>query len=311
MSILIDISMPPVQQVLDLLLKDKTTKQNIIFATDAYSSLGARFTDKSQITRDALEQFELQPRIEKNIEEQLTRTRKRAEVFTPAWICNKMNNYADEVWFKRKGVFNIENPDNTWTTTVEPVRFIKKKPWRHYVDSRRLEITCGEAPYLVSRYDMATGEQIPIKDRIGILDRKLRVVNENTETKEDWIKWATRAIQASYGFEYQGDSLLIARINVLMTFYEYYKDRWNEEPTEKLLKEIANVISWNLWQMDGLKDTVPLGMPEEEFHQITMFEFTGEATPEETAPYCKIRNWRADRTIEYKTFKSGVEKKEK
>ena len=47
--------------------------------------------------------------------------------------------------------------------------------------SKRLEITCGEAPYIASRYDTVSGEPIEIKRRIGILDRKLRVVTENAE----------------------------------------------------------------------------------------------------------------------------------
>lgn len=34
--------------------------------------------------------------------------------------------------------------------------------WQTYVDSRRLEITCGEAPYLTTRYDVETGELIPV-----------------------------------------------------------------------------------------------------------------------------------------------------
>ena len=94
-----------------------------------------------------------------------------------------------------------------------------------YVDSRRLEITCGEAPYVVSRYDAATGEIIPIRDRIGLLDRKLRVVNENADGDAEWLKWALRALQSSYGYEFQGDNLLIARVNVLITFAEHYGQR--------------------------------------------------------------------------------------
>ena len=31
-----------------------------------------------------------------------------------------------------------------------------------------MEITCGEAPYLVSRYDAVTGEVINLKSRIGL-----------------------------------------------------------------------------------------------------------------------------------------------
>lgn len=62
-------------------------------------------------------------------------------------------------------------------------------------------------------------------------------MNENTESYEDWLKWTVRAFEASYGFEYQGDSLLIARINLLLTFVDYYEERWNKEPDIKLLKK--------------------------------------------------------------------------
>ena len=106
------------------------------------------------------------------------------------------------------------------------------------MDSRRLEITCGEAPYLVSRYDTTTGGLIvPPINRIGFLDRKLRVVNENTITEEEWLKWAERAIQSYYGYEYQGDNLLIARINVLLSFYEYFIERWKHELEKKTLNQ--------------------------------------------------------------------------
>lgn len=56
----------------------------------------------------------------------------------------------------------------------EKIKFPDKKDrtWQKYVDERRLEITCGEAPYLVSRYDAVSGEPLELKDRIGMLDRK-------------------------------------------------------------------------------------------------------------------------------------------
>ena len=142
-----------------------------------------------------------------------------------------------------------------------------------------------EAPYLVSRYDASTGEFIePPKRRIGLLDRKLRIVNENAVDHEEWLKWALRAFQSCYGFEYQGDSLLIARINLIMTFYDCYVERWKKEPEAKELRQVANIIAWNLWQMDG---------------------FTGEENPEDkkTAPLCRIFDWRKDRSIAYITLK--------
>ena len=196
MEKLIDINSYPVAQTLDVLLQDKTTKQNIIWATDTYEELGEGFADNVQLDAKALPwRFDLiHPRIRKSQEAQTERTRKKAEVFTPAWLCNQMNNHCDEDWFGRSGVFNTENADHTWTVTEGKIEFPKRKKWQHYVDSRRLEITCGEAPYLVSRYDVSTGELIvpPIR-RIGMLDRKLRIVNENTEGYDEWLKWTIRA----------------------------------------------------------------------------------------------------------------------
>lgn len=125
------------------------------------------------------------------METQQERTRKKGEVFTPAWVCNLMNNHCDEEWFGRKNVFNIQSEHN-WEIVEEPIEFSCRGKWIEYVEYRRLEITCGEAPYLVSRYDTSTGDYIEPAHRIGILDRKLRVVNENTGNEEDWFKWTLR-----------------------------------------------------------------------------------------------------------------------
>ncbi len=311
MEKLIDIGSAPVAPLLDILLQDKSTKKNIIWATDTYEEYGNGFTDKEQIDRDLLLKHAdiIKPRIQKSLEAQAARTRKKAEVFTPVWLCNLMNNYCDQEWFGRKDVFNIENEDHTWTVVEEPVEFPKRKTWKHYVDSRRLEITCGEAPYLVSRYDVSTGELIvPPKRRIGQLDRKLRIVNENTVDFDEWLKWVIRAFEASYGYEYQGDNLLIARVNLLLTFIDYYTERWEKAPEEKLLRQIANRIAWNIWQMDGLKDTVPLGKPYEEYHQMTLFEMLPDIAPQEEeqeAIPCKIYDWRSNNSLVFKKLKES------
>lgn len=307
---LIDIGGALVAPHLDLLLKDKTTKRNIIWATDTYESLGHGFTDKEQIDKYLLLQHAdiIKPRIQKSLEEQAARTRKKAEVFTPAWLCNQMNNYCDQEWFGRENVFNTENGDNTWTVNEDKIEFSGRKTWKHYVDSRRLEITCGEAPYLVSRYDVSTGELIvPPKRRIGMLDRKLRVVNENTESYDEWLKWTVRAFEASYGYEYQGDNLLIARVNILLTFVDHYIERWEQEPDERLLRKVANKIVWNIWQMDGLHDTVPLGKPYEAFRQLTFFEVVSDIAEqkEPEAIPCKIFNWRSKNSLVFKKLKEN------
>ena len=311
---LIDLYSYPVRTAMRFLLADKTTGENIIWATNTYERYGDGYRQDNQITPELISGVYanlIQPRILKAEEEQAARTKSKAEVFTPSWVVCYMNNKCDDNWFGRENVFNTLNGEH-WEPTKEPVYFEKERDWQRYVDSRRLEITCGEAPYLVSRYDAATGEGLPIESRIGILDRKLRVVNENTDNETDWLKWTRRAFESTYGYEYQGDNLLVARINLLMTFVDYMQERWRREPTAKELNRIANVICANIWQMDGLKGTIPgkelyisddyeqLSLFASDFEQETLFD---EAAKQNKKYECKIRDWRAMRTITYNKMK--------
>ena len=153
MENLIQLDSFAIQATLSILLLDRTTKQNIIWATNSYLNYGDDYEERDEITIDALKglnAIDIQPRVLKTLEAQKSRTKKRAEVFTPSWICNKMNNSCDEQWFGRKDVFNVENDDNTWKSKGGRIGFSKekRKSWQDYVLSRRIEITCGEAPYL-------------------------------------------------------------------------------------------------------------------------------------------------------------------
>ena len=305
MNELINLDSYPIRATLKILLKDKTTDKNIIWATDSYKSHGSEYGERKQITEAllrGLHSIDIQPRVLKTLEAQKNRTKFKAEVFTPSWVCNQMNNYCDDDWFGRKNVFNTENDDHTWTATTGKIWFpdTKKKTWQDYVDSRRLEITCGEAPYLVSRYDTTTGELIELPKRIGMLDRKLRIVNENTNYEAEWFKWVIRAYQSTYGYEWQGDNLLIARINLLLTFQDYLDAKWHREPTSQELRKIATIISWNIWQMDGLKNTIPFnGAINDEPVQMSLFDLIEsnelQQDSEDTGGnehFCKIRDWR-------------------
>lgn len=252
-------------EVLQTLLIDHTTHRNIIWATDMYvAKFGETYSFSNeilveQITGDFGEV--IKPRSVKPKEEQDFRVKDKAEVFTPSWICNAQNNLVDEAWFGRKNVFNTEinNEDGsrTWEPTTDPITFPEGKTWKDYVRDTRLEITCGEAPYLVSRYDTTTGDIIPVERRIGLLDRKLRVISENTTTTGEWLDAAQTAYQNIYGYEWQGDNLLLARENLLYTFIDFYTAKFSKEPMMKSVNYIAYIISWNLWQMDGLKFVVP------------------------------------------------------
>lgn len=303
---LIDLGSYPVEIALNTLLKDKTTRKNIIFATDIYSSYA--IGEKASVTKNALNVISIQPRVEKSIEEKAQRTKTKAEVFTPSWIVNQMNNFCDEDWFGRKEVFNTENDDHSWTTNESKIIFSDKQSWQDYAKLRRVEITCGEAPFVVSRYDTATGEEIPVKNRVGFLDRKLRIVSENTETEEDWIKWSTKALQSSYGYEFQGDNLLIARINILDSMCEYRDQRFGGKTSDRQILEWANVITWNFWQMDGLTGCIPFGKIREP-EQLGLGlcgEETGTDIDDQPDEECKIRDWRSDKAIKYNTMKEGM-----
>ena len=71
--------------------------------------------------------------VAKSLEKQAERTREKAEVFTPSWICNKMNNHCDAEWFGRENVFNDDRfPEiHEWIdalTTFDANERMKKSP---------------------------------------------------------------------------------------------------------------------------------------------------------------------------------------
>lgn len=296
-------------EVLEQLLRDHTTKRNIFWATHDYEERGKGYQYADEIMPKQITGENgkvIMPRVKKSKEQQTDRSKGMAEVFTPSWICNAQNNLVDEAWFGRKNVFNVEVPDRqTWETQTEKIEFPADKTWRDYVRAVRMEIACGEAPYLVSRYDTTTGEIIPLQYRIGLLDRKLRVVNENTETSKDWLFWAKIAFRSIYGYEWQGDNLLLAREALLLTFIDYYKAKFGKRPRLESINYIAYVISWNLWQMDGLRGVVPNscqdGIMKKEMslfgERDVLIRCLGckqENIQLHNGTYCLIRDWQAD-----------------
>lgn len=324
--------------ILETLLCDRTTGRNIIWADNEYEALGDGYMGDDEITVEKITGTNsgvVKPRIAKEQKRQSRRTKSRAEVFTPSWLCNQMNNDLDAVWFGRRDVFNTEvtaaDGAKMWAATEEPIAFPKTKGhgWHAYIESPWLEITCGEAPFVCSRYDTVTGNEIPVRERVGFLDRKLRVVTEKTRTRKEWVRRAIDALRATYGYEYQGDNLLIARINVLETFVEHLRDRWMSNATQEELEQAAWIVSWNFWQMNGFTDAVPtnkmgaevestLGTfeePEPEPIQPSLFDLfddvfpdeiteeTKEEEPKETVPLCVIYDWQNGEPFEFASLK--------
>jgi hypothetical protein len=250
--------------VLEILLRDHTTQKNIFWATDNYEQLGILYNSNSYMLPELITGENgsiIMPRVYKDKVLQQSRSKEMAEVFTPSWICNAQNNLIDNAWFGKEDVFNQEitmsDGTKSWEVNTNKINFPKGKTWRGYVRDTRLEIACGEAPYITSRYDSTTGEPIPIQNRVGILDRKLRVINENIDSSGEWLKAAQTAYKNTYAFEWQGDSLLLAREAMLATFIENYTIKFDKEPLLKSIQFIAYIISWNVWQMDGLKGVIP------------------------------------------------------
>lgn len=294
-------------EILMLLLRDRTTNQNILWGTNNYETLGEGYGEREQLKPELItgEHSDIiKSRVEKSAEVQKQRTTSKAEVFTPSRICNLQINLIDDAWFGRPDVFNTPT-ETYWTTTEGKIDF-GNKSWEEYVTSNRLEITCGEAPYLVSRYDTTTGNSIPLFERIGMFDRKMRIVNENCT--DNWLEWSFKALKSIYGYEFQGDNLLLARKNLFYDYIDYYKERFNQELSQELLETLADIITWNLWQMDGLKCVVPYSChdvvsgdkvkPCAGCKKKDMFKHNGV--------YCKIYDWNMDKEVLFISLMGGL-----
>lgn len=282
--------------VLDILLSDMSTKKNIVWATSSYASNGYGYEPENQIESKLITGNHLgiiKTRAEKATEEQVSLTRSFAEVFTPTWICKLM---IDEAYVQ-----------GGWATLED----IKAK--RDYIRSTCLEITCGEAPFIVNRYDASDGSFVPVPERIGVLDRKLKVVKDITESRDAWKKWATIALKSVYGYEYQGDNLLIARLNVLKSIEEAIEDAgWI--PLKKVeLKNFARIIAKNFWQMDGLNYCVPYKALDEVSDQLTlwdMLDFNSDnptIEPRENV-LAQTYDWAINRIIDFRDIVKGWNK---
>lgn len=306
------------KDLLEILLIDHSTKGNIRWCTNNYTKYGNEYSFSKPIISRLITGKHgniIKPRSKKSNLEKKIRVKEKAEVFTPSWACNLQNNQVDEIWFEKKNIFNkMENL--TWVTNYNKIKF-EKKSWIDYINDKRIEITCGEAPYVVSRYDTVSGSPINVVDRIGILDRKIRVINENSNDLE-WYDNVLTAYKSVYGFEWQGDSLLIARENLLYTFIDYYLNRFNSLPDILKLREVATVISWNFFQMDGLKGVVPESCNNKKVVQYDLF---GEEVTEKcfgcennilgkhNGIYVLIKDWEHDKTIKFIDIISGRNKK--
>ena len=239
--------------------------RNIVWATQDYEDLGIHADQ--QITLDVLNANPslIAQRTTKARDAQAVRTKKRAEIFTPAWLVNFQNDVVDHAWSAGHEPYDDAIPDAS-AGIVRPLRptlpafdDVSGKAWENYVDRRVLEVACGEAPYLTSRYDATTGELIALGGRVGFFDRKLAAIPISLGDEAATLNWALRALRATFGFELQGDSLLLARLNLLASFDEATSALLGRSLVADELTEAAHVIARNVWQMDGLTLKSPSG----------------------------------------------------
>lgn len=279
--------------IFEILLLDRTTSstkrsQNIIWANDNYKKYGAEaYAATAQIRPELITGRRgklIMPRALKTAELQKKRTQKKAEVFTPTWIVKIQNDAVDADY----------KTDDLETYT--------RRKW--------LEITCGEAPYMATRYDMGNGVLIPLAERQGFIDRKLARINTEVIDKAEWQRLVELAYKTSYGFEWNGDSLLLARENLLYTYRDYYTDKWGESPTYGLFEVIATIISYNVFQMDGLTYNVPLSGTKERVQEYQLSLFDMEEPEKEEwiivpGKRVRIMNWDTNK-MEF--FDKGIKK---
>jgi len=283
------------KNLLELLICDHTTGHNILWASESYKDLGEGYHPTDEITVERITGLAgrvIRPRKDKSKGEQRSRSRDNAEVFTPLWICNEQNNLVDDAWFGRKGAFNSVKNDGT-IVQARKVIFptVDGKGWFDYVKDIRLEITCGEAPYLTTRYDTAVGEYIEPSKRVGFADRKLKVIRQNTKTAKEFHTYAVEAFKSIYGYEWQGDNVLLARENLLFSYWDNFYSIKQDAPGKDKMEEIAEILSWNIWQMDGISYGIPGYQPAD----------CGIFQPEDVRQqFCKIMDWEKGEEIEFR-----------
>jgi len=163
---------------------------------------------------------------------------------------------------------------------------------------------------------MVEGEKIiPVMERIGLLDRKMQVIHQRVKVgnKANWLKYAKMALQSIYGYDWQGDNVMLARENLLMDMIAFYQYKFHEDPEPEVVQEWAEIIAWNIWQMDGLKYVIPNSC-----HEVPVncgLDGFGDTSEGEMEPcpgckhnkynahngvYCKIMDWEKNESFEFR-----------
>ena len=122
------------------------------------------------------------------------------------------NNLLDEARFERRDVFNATN-GKKWTATKGKSHFHGRAKRQDMAGLHKAHPAGnhlrggGPLPCEPPRQRFGKNDRAEQR-RIGLLDRKMRVVCENAANEAEYFHWAAVALKNCYGFELQGDTKL-------------------------------------------------------------------------------------------------------
>ena len=95
----------------------------------------------------------------------------------------------------------------------------------------------------------------------------------------------------------------------MFTFIDYYEGRFSQKPDTELLKDIAKILAWNIWQMDGTKYVIPLTCQPAPKMQMSIFDNESKSEPcpgclkgdnhKHTGIYCRIMDWQKGKSVRF------------
>lgn len=162
---------------------------------------------------------------------------------------NRKLNTLDAAWFGHEPAFNEESAQG-WQTLSEPVAFDDPFHWKKYVTRPVFLFQAGHGQALVFRPFAQGAEPMQYGKRMGILDRRLRIISENTREESEWLRWAESALQSLYGTDVSPLAIFQARLSALVAVREAYAQRFGGQLPVREEKYMVTTLCWNLFQMD-------------------------------------------------------------
>jgi hypothetical protein len=179
-----------------------------------------------------------QYRWEKNVLDQINKTKRDGEVYTPNDIITRMNRI----------IIPLNNDEILYDISFKREQF--------------MESCCGLAPFINNRFDQNTGQINPIKDRNGIFDLKMKQFDK-LKTHKPYLFFSNikTILKTLYAYEYDNEVLMLCRYTMRDSIKDYYEQYFsNFEITyygKDYYKEIENIISWNFFNMDTTTNCIP------------------------------------------------------